>query len=527
MSDASSTKTPGVQARWYEGHSLAGVLALIPLFVISVTGTITLFSDELRAWHLPELRRPAHEVASLDAALSDYLPQVPRDTNRLNLSYPSEGMPVLRADWRLTPGGDRIHTVIDPATGANLGPPSSELSHLLYEWHFLRPLPQGLLFAGFISLFWLALTFSGVYLHRKKLLAQFRGRGWAKRKGRAMQSALHTLAATLTLPFHLLYGVTGAFFGLLLIVTPVALLVVFGGDRDAMKALVEARNPPEQELAETQVDALPPLDPFVADAMARYPGTRPSFVSLVEPYDEAARLNIFFLDSEDQRGNLSYDLHRSMEPVHDVAPGQKDALFAVLRPVLNLHFAHYGGYPVRFLYFALGLLLCVLTYAGARMWVLRHRKTSPRAATACERLFDGFGVGLLPAIGVYLWANRLLPLGLESRLEIESGVFHAAWVLIAFGVLWRGTGVATRRALVATSLGLLAAVPLLDGLVHDLWPWSAEAWHVPSVGVINGTIVCVVLFAAARSIRRHTARKLARMQAQRAAQDTSSPAAAE
>ncbi|MEM1417272.1 MAG: PepSY-associated TM helix domain-containing protein, partial [Myxococcota bacterium] len=341
-----------------------------------------------------------------------------------------------------------------------------------------------------ISLFWLALTFSGVYLHRKKLLAQFRPGAWGKRKGRAAQSWLHTVAATLALPFHVLYGVTGAFFGLTLIVVPVALVVVFGGDKDAMDAVVEARNPPKQELAEERVRALPDLDPFLADARERYPGTRPSFVSLVEPYDEAARLAVFFLDAEEERGNLVYDLHRSMEPVHDVRPGEQDALFAVLRPVLNLHFAHYGGLPVRLLYFVLGLMLCVLTYAGARMWVMRQRKTAPRAATVCERLFDGFGVGLLPAIGIYAWANRLLPAGLESRLEIESGIFHATWALLAAFVLWRGTGVARRRAMIIAAAGLIAAVPVLDGLVHSMWPWSPAAWHVPSVALID-----IVLFA--------------------------------
>ncbi|MEM1417269.1 MAG: PepSY-associated TM helix domain-containing protein, partial [Myxococcota bacterium] len=454
------------------------MLALIPLFVIAVTGSISLFHEELQPWTRPELRRPAAEgTPSADAALAGVLPEIPEDVQRINLRYPSEYAPLLRMDWRAEGDEDSTRRAFDPATGQRLGEPSSKLSSVLFRWHFLAPLPQGLLLAGLISLFWLALTISGVYLHRKKLLAQFRLSGWRKRRGRALQSWMHTLAATITLPFHLLYGVTGALFGSLLFLGPMILYLVFGGDQEAMEALVEGAQPPKQELAEETLDALPSLDPFVADAEARFVGMHASFVSLVEPYDEAARLSVFVMDAGDARGNVVYDLHRGMEPVHLVPPDLDNPVLDIVTPVIELHFAQLGGYPVRFLYLVLGVMLAVLIYAGARMWVMRQRTVAPRAAAACERLFDGFGFGLLPAIGVFAWANRLLPADLGARAQVEENVFHAVWVLVGLAVLVRGTGPATRRAMAMAAAVLLATVPLLDGLLHGMWPWSPSAWH--------------------------------------------------
>ena len=50
-----------------------------------------------------------------------------------------------------------------------------------------------------------------------------------------------------------------------------------------------------------------------------------------------------------------------------------------------------------------GLILCVLTYAGARMWIDRKSRALPRWAIIYERLFDGFALWLLPAVGIFAW----------------------------------------------------------------------------------------------------------------------------
>ena len=49
-----------------------------------------------------------------------------------------------------------------------------------------------------------------------------------------------------------------------------------------------------------------------------------------------------------------------------------------------------------------------MTYAGARMWIDRKSRALPRWAIIYERLFDGCALGLLPSVGIFALANRIL-----------------------------------------------------------------------------------------------------------------------
>ncbi|MEM9192061.1 MAG: PepSY-associated TM helix domain-containing protein [Myxococcota bacterium] len=495
-------KAPSFAVRWFEAHSVAGVTLLVPFFVMALTGTISLFHEELRAWHTPALRLaeppPVHAV---DALLTGPLADTPRDAARIHVRLPTRWAPLITVRSTDRDREDLSMAAVDPADGSTLpgSAVSSELAHHLFHWHFLHPLPQGLLLAGFLSVLWLALTVSGLVMHRRKLLSQFRG--WGKRRARALHAWIHAAAGTATVPFSLIFGMTGAFLGLSSLLLPVIVLLVFAGDIETAQPALGFDQPPPLEVVGERVDRIPPLDPFVADALAQRPGLELTRLDLQEPFDRAARLTVGLASGDGENARVAYDIHESEEPVFVSAPEEPLAT-QVFSFGFMLHFATFGGYAVKVLYALAGILFCWLTYAGAQMYISRKRKHAPRTAKVVERLFDGLGLGLLPAIGIFAWANRWLPEHLAHRGEVEIHVFHIAWALIGVLVLTFGTSRRRRAALVYGSVALLATVPLIDGWRYGVWPWSSASWVVPSVGITSLLLLATGLVCLVSAIAR-------------------------
>ncbi|MEM1223839.1 MAG: PepSY-associated TM helix domain-containing protein [Verrucomicrobiota bacterium] len=479
-------KIPKLHARWYEAHSIAGVFGLIPLFIIMVTGTITFYQHELIAWHIPAARVEAGEpVVKLDRLTADFIHEVPKEAKSLFIEFPNRYFPILTAKWPSQDGDREIVRAVNPQTAEAIdsNTVSSELAHHLYLWHFLFPLPQGIILAGFLSLAWIALTVSGIYIHRKKLISQFT-EGWKHASDRAWQSWLHSIIGTLTLPFHLIYGITGVLYGLGTLALPLVLFITFGGDQKTMMENLTGNEEPA-EVTGITVERLPQLDPFLERTFAQAPGAEIYNIFIENPYDEGALMHIHFTNSEGDDGEAKFEINRSLEPIFFENTLSLTPAVKILMPAFILHFGAFGGIPVKIAYTVMGITLCLLTYAGTRLWIYRKQRQSPRWSVVLDRLFDGFGLGLLPAIGIYAWANRLLPAYVADRGHVEILIFHWSWIAIGLGVLIAGTGPSLRRWMMHLFVGMLAIVPIFDGFLHDTWPWQANSWYVPSVGIIN------------------------------------------
>jgi hypothetical protein len=110
------------------------------------------------------------------------------------------------------------------------------------------------------------------------------------------------------------------------------------------------------------------------------------------------------------------------------------------------------------------------------------------AATArVYRLIEGMNVAAIAGLGLacigYLWANRLVPVGLAHRDDWELAVFFGVWGLALAHALVRAPAAAWRA-----QLGLLAvlclALPVLNGLsVGDHLPAQVLRGDWESAGV--------------------------------------------
>ena len=116
---------------------------------------------------------------------------------------------------------------------------------------------------------------------------------------------------------------------------------------------------------------------------------------------------------------------------------------AVSRPSLltqkvmaGLHFAQFGGYSMRWLYFVCGLASCAMLATGVVLFTVKRRRRHDGEGAVgallyhiAERLNVAVVAGLTVACVALLWANRLLPVELAQRGGWEVRVFFLVWLL--------------------------------------------------------------------------------------------------
>jgi len=148
------------------------------------------------------------------------------------------------------------------------------------------------------------------------------------------------------------------------------------------------------------------------------------------------------------------------------------------RVMAGLHFAQFGGYPMRWLYFLCGMVSCAMIATGLLHFCIKRRRKYAEQSAASQRfhrLVESLNlavvVGLsLACIGL-LWANRLLPVQLAQRGEWEVRVFFLIWMVALAHALWRPTlrGWAEQLALLAL---LCVTLPLLNMVTAGGAPWA-------------------------------------------------------
>lgn len=172
-----------------------------------------------------------------------------------------------------------------------------------------------------------------------------------------------------------------------------------------------------------------------------------------------------------------------------------------------LHFAQFGGHPMRWLYFIMGLAATVMIATGLVLWTIKRQKSHVGPASGMgyrivEILNVGIVAGLLVAIGGFFWANRLLPLALSERSFWEIRCFFIVWGLCLLHSLFRRGSIMAWRDQLYGAAFLLAGLPLLNGLTtnsHLLMAVPKGQWAIAGVD-LTGLVIGVLLGWTARRV---------------------------
>ncbi len=462
-------------------HTWSGLLAGWLLFVIFVGGTIACFDSELDDWMRPSLHAVSGpQPTQFDAAFARVRERAP-DAHVWWAHVSGERKRGVEAFW-FNDDGSQGQVLLDPRTGDEV--PATAGGQFFFQLHYdLHAGFPGMYLVGFIGMMMCVALVAGVITH-KKIFRDFFMLRWRGGGQRAWLDG-HNLAGVLGLPFHLMIAYTG--------VAIFAASYIFGGTQaayggDVEKFYEEAGGFYERPEVGRPLAALHSVDALVADARQRM-GAPVEWASIHHPADASAMISF----GTDHSRRVAWD----MQQVHyDAATGAfvhqstpATAGYDTYAFLGGLHMAQFGGAPLRWLYFLLGLAGCVMLATGMQVWI---RKREQRAAAA--GLFSGHGLvralnvgvvaGMPLACAAMLVANRLLPAGLPDRAGAEVAVFCAAWIAAAlWGVLrdrqgrgWRDLFAATAVAMVAIPVANLLTTPyshLPAALARGEWALAA------------------------------------------------------
>lgn len=473
-------------------HGWTGLVLSLVLFVIMLTGALSVLSPDIQRWERadprPSAAIPLTEAYDTARALSD-------ESHGIEVEFFSISIPQPDHPWidiflhghshETAPDGTEIEGPDQNIFYAVRHDGSvEEVEHLsplatfLVELHtdLWIPAPWGRYLVGLIGIAFLALAVSGVLIHGHALRDMM---VW--RTGRSMRlfwSDAHKLIGIVGLPFHLVVGLTGTMLGLTGIFLTAIAFAAFGGDVDAAIEAVLGPQAVEQHVKAPLAD----LDPLIADASRHLNDFTPRYIFAIYPGDAGAGLAV----AGDTQGRLVYleqVRYGGTSGAFDRAglalggtPGQR-----VLGAITPLHFGSYGGAWLRGLYCLLGLVGALMAATGASIFVDRNlaRRTAEGTSPGGHAILRRLNAGLFSGAGVAACAVFAVTAATDFQLSVSALTLTAltAWALcVMTGFVARAPGMALRLQLCGAMILLLVALgtgpavsgaglSLIDGLI--------------------------------------------------------------
>ncbi len=458
-----------------EAHGWVGVVVSVPLFIIFWAGAITLFHPEVSTWSVLPLRTaasspPAAAKPSLLAVVEDRLAAVEHDPEKpIFVRLPSDHSPFLEVRVPLAKaegGEERAEFIIDPESGETLatGHPF-ELSGFLYALHYNLKLPQGLYIVGLVTLFFMVLLMTGLVIQLKLLFKHFFL--YRHDKGKRMRTYdLHSVTGVVTLPFALLYSLTGLMFNLNILFYLPVLMLAYGGDQVAM--MKDAGFSRVNEKPAGVAAEMPALEPLI-HRVQREHDAKVLGLNLMNFGDRDAIIRLTGVKQGfGERVDVHYEVKSGTFPER-MNVTEANTFSSVVMPLFMLHMGKFGGPGVRFIFFVLSVAICGMIIAGNVLWLIKRESKLaefPRSYGVIRGLTLGACTGTIVATCAAFLLERTLPTAFDARATIVQWAF---FVVLA-GVSVLGFFVRDIRAFLGrsalASAALCGAVVVVDMLVY-------------------------------------------------------------
>lgn len=352
------------KALW--AHSSIGLMAAALLYLVCLTGTLTVFHEEWQRFEQPDAPEmsaiaPDAVQAAVAAVLASEREQA--RTTHLYVHLPVEALP----RTTVTTDHQAVHVDRD---GRMVVPEENGWAEFLLDLHYRLHLPSmlGLTIVGALGVMVVALSLSGLLAHPRIFRDAFRLR--ARDTGGVGLVDWHNRLGVWTLPFTLAIALTGAMIGLGSVNGYGLAAGFYKGDLEAVYAPIfggEAK--PDLRPA-----ALPEVAAVLRDIRQRFPDVRPIYVVLHDPMTVGQHVQIIAEHPFRLIYGETYDYDArgrfiGTAGLSDGALGQQLAA-----STYNLHFGNYGGLSVKIAYAVFGLALTVVTATGVSIWLAKRRR---------------------------------------------------------------------------------------------------------------------------------------------------------
>ena len=477
---------PRLQNIFFHLHTVSGIFISFALFIIFYAGAFAIFKDEIFIWEDHEARIHQHEETNIDKTLSKYLETHPNFDSNVNFSLMLyehnpyfigiSGLEKAKKGSKTPP--KRVRELIKKKDGT-AHKIKTTVGQTLFHLHYFAQIPKiGMYLSSLVAFFFFMATITGVIIHWKNIFKKFYAiitvGNWQK-----IWTNLHTALGVLTIPFQLIYGITGAFFGLRILFFIPTIAVLFGGDQLAAFSTISPEYYIKPDTTATTTKEHFKLNPYFKKIKTAHPKSTIKSITIARyGYEDA--FASFYVDngrgSITGSGSITYNLKTGRKRMENL-PENGNYNKAIIDGLRGLHFANFGNLSLRGLFFLLAFLCCFIILSGILIWE-KARKTSAytdkqkRFHYRTTNIYICVCLGLVTAVPLLFVVNKCIALSTDDRISKVNNVFFIGWLaLIISGLFYKSHKNRNEHYLIIA--GLLALVcPIANGLVSGDWIWS-------------------------------------------------------
>lgn len=470
-------------------HTWTGLLVCWLLLLVFAAGTASYYRNEISLWMQPETHSPARTPVSTALAAQTavtWLQQQAPEASRWFITLPTAREPVTRVSWQIPapPGaeggrrrGNFKSETLDPASGQPLAsqPRATRGGDFFYRLHFdLHYLPAitARWIVGFCAMFMLIAIITGVITHKRIFKDFFTLR---PKKGQRSWLDAHNASAVLALPFHLMITYTGLV-TLMFLYMPWGIETAYEGDSSAFYAELFPRSA-EGPGASGERQPAGDIQAMVIAAEARWGNSPVERLTVEHPGDASSTLLFSRHPDRDISVNQPTATFHAVTGELLSTTGEAATATQEARGVLyGFHLGRFANPLLRALFFLSGLAGCAMIATGALLWAVKTRQQYAKPLARGGRiglglrLVEGLNIGaiagLVTAFASFFLANRLLPVGMGNRAQMEIHCFFAAWGLAAL-LAQIHTGRRMWQWQLGAGAALLLAIPVVNIFTTD------------------------------------------------------------
>lgn len=501
-------------------HTWTGIIAGMALFIAFYAGALTVFKEPLTRWASPpaELRPvPLDEAGRLIVQTLAAHPASARDFV-IHL-HDAEHVPA-RMGWQVRNADADDHdessvrhyaATLDEQGAAHVREHSpAGLAAFVDVLHRVVGLPvdndPNRWVMGVVAALYALALVSGVVVLLPSLVKDF----FALRVGKNLKRMwldAHNVVGIVSLPFHVVMALTAAVFAYHDGIYHLQDKLIHDG-----KWATAFQRPPASG-AQPARDPAAMLAPgqLVAGARAFAPGFEPDMLQYQQVTGPRPVVRVWGKDdaavSPRARGGfVALDPYSGKVLSSEFLPGRQSTPNLVISSFFALHMAAFGGTPVQWMYFLLGIAGAWLFYSGNLLWVeSRRRKQARDAADVPVQRLDtrlmasatvGVCLGCVCGISLAIVGGKWLHALVGDANAGIPVLYYAAFFASIAWAFWRG---AARSAvhLLWLACALTLAIPLTSLLgwgvpALGLWAHTSPA----SLGVDLTALVGALAFAA-------------------------------
>jgi len=487
---------------FFNTHTVSGIVISIGLFVCFFAGAFALFVEEINHWEANEKRTELYKNVDYERVLEvvtqeGYVLQGRnlslrhrlRDRFESVVQVRSAALPTDSTQLGATAANPKareaIFMEINPRDYQIVATSFEDYEHLLgdylYELHYFGQIPiVGIYLSGLVALFFGFAILTGIIIHWNKIVSNF-FTFRLKASIKNLWTDAHTALGVIGLPFQLMYAITGAFYGLSAIILALTLFILFDGNQDKLVGEILPVNKVYENTHQPMASPFKISD-LVNETIAEtgrddlfYTGAEISAYG-----DQNAHITVYMLaDSKKEfygDAYITYSLANG-KVVARKGFGENTYSNSVLTSISKLHFADFGGYFMKAVYFGLAIVTCFVILSGVLIWITARQKKMyahrQKFNTNVAAITLGACMGLYPAIALFFCMTKLFPAEMPARFDTMAYLFFGFWfAYIVYAYFHKNLFHINRNALfLAGTVGIM--IPVFNGLHSGLWLWKS------------------------------------------------------